>query len=161
VHFLNRQYLSRIKSGGIALLVKNEISTYISVDESSKSKLVKFFTISHKLYGTSENNKDLKCGVVYLPPACSRYAHDNPFSEIQQEINRYCLNSDHILLFGDYNSRCGNLPDFVSLDGLISNIYDLQHLEDEEVEIITNFNSCNIPTVRKAKIHLLMTTVTS
>lgn len=110
VHLLNRVNLSRRKSGGIALFVKRKLAQYVIDDNNSKSKLVKFFTISKHLYRNfGENLADLKCGIVYLPPASSKYAHDDPFIELQSEQTRYCPNSEHILLLGDYNSRCGQI----------------------------------------------------
>ena len=43
IFFHNRHSLSRYRSRGIILLVKNEISPYVRVDQSKKSKLILFF----------------------------------------------------------------------------------------------------------------------
>ena len=65
-HIFNRNKLSRYRSGGIALLIKDNIANYISIDNNSDSKLIQFFTISSKLVKL-QNNEDIKCGVVYIP----------------------------------------------------------------------------------------------
>ena len=68
----NRAKLSRYRSGGIVLLVKENISKYIKTEKVSPSKLILWFTISSKITCFNEN---IHCGVVYIPP----YAHDEPF----------------------------------------------------------------------------------
>ncbi|XP_053380331.1 uncharacterized protein LOC128548841 [Mercenaria mercenaria] len=70
------------------------------------------------------------------------------FFEIQNEIFRYFENSKHYLLFGDMNARCGSLIDYVEVDQFISDMYDLQYLENMESESMTNFNTCNVPLNR-------------
>ena len=50
VHMLHRQKRSRYRSGGIALLVRDNISSYVTVDTCSKSNLVLLFTVSKELY---------------------------------------------------------------------------------------------------------------
>ena len=49
VHMLHRQKLSRYRSGGIALLVRDNISRYVTVYTGSKSNLVLLFTVSKEL----------------------------------------------------------------------------------------------------------------
>jgi hypothetical protein len=97
----------------------------------------------------AQNCEDLKCGIVYIPPIGSKFSHPDPFYEIQQEIFRYCNGSNHILLFGDFNSRSGNLTDYERVDTLISDMFDLQVIENEEANIITNFELYNVPINRK------------
>ena len=84
VHMLHRQKLSRYRSGGIALLVRDNISSYVTVDTCSKSNLVLLFTVSKELYSS---NEDLKCGIVYVPPFGSKFASDDPFFELQMKCS--------------------------------------------------------------------------
>ena len=49
VHIRHRKNLSRYRSGGIALLVKNSLSQYVSIDMNTNSKIIQFFTISNKI----------------------------------------------------------------------------------------------------------------
>ena len=69
-----RHKLSRYRSGGIALLVKNSISDYVNIETQSYSKLIVWCTISHKI--TCLQDDIIHCGVVYIPPQGSKYAHE-------------------------------------------------------------------------------------
>ena len=148
-HIFNRNNLSRYRSGGIAILVNDHISPYITIDNNTDSKLVQFFTISSKIVNL-HNNQDIKCGVVYIPPSGSRYRHEDPYLEIQTEIFRYCQNHSNILIFGDYNSRVKNIPDYVCIDTFISELYDLESVQKEDEIIFNNFELYNIPLERKS-----------
>ena len=106
IFFHNRACISRYRSGGIALLVKDNILPYIKIDHAKSSKLVLFFTISKTLYKFENHDEDLECGIVYIPPQGTKYASDDPYLEMQEEIFRYCLDSKNVLLLGDFNSRC-------------------------------------------------------
>ena len=84
------------------LLVKENISKYIKTEKVSLSKLVLWFTISSKITCFNEN---IHCDVVYIPPISSKYAHDEPFFELEREILRHCNDSKRIILIGDFNAR--------------------------------------------------------
>ena len=146
IYMYNRQKLSRYRSGGIALLVKNEISQFISVDTRSQSSLIKLFSISKDIYGSQNKdvNEDLLCGIVYIPPQGSRYSHTDPYFELQNELLRYCTGSKHILLLGDFNSRCGDLTDYLYIDEWFCDMFDLESMQIEEAEIYRNFELHNI-----------------
>ena len=90
VFYHNRTKLARRRSGGIALMIKSEISEYVKVDSHKYSKLVLWFTLSHRIL---QSDNDMNFGVVYIPPVNSKYASDDPYSELQREILRYCPNS--------------------------------------------------------------------
>ena len=148
-YIFSREKLSNYRSGGIAIIVRNTLMPYIKIDSNNKSNLIKFFTISKEIYGSkSQYEEDLKCGIVYIPPSSSRYSHADPFFEIQNEIFNFLSENKHCLLFGDWNSRCGNLTDYVKMDELISNLYDLQDIQNEESAISNNFARNNIPVDR-------------
>ena len=151
VYMFSRQNLSRYRSGGIALLVKNDISSYVSVDKSSKSSLIKFFSISKQIYNSQTNDdEDLLCGIVYIPPNGTKYAHKDPFFEIQNELLRFCNGSKHILLLGDFNSRCGNLADYLFIDESICDMFDLEDIQNEEAENYKNFELTGTQLNRKS-----------
>ena len=61
----NRARISRFKSGGITLIVKNEITPFIKVDKVRNSKFILLFTITQRL---SHIREDIYCGIVYVPP---------------------------------------------------------------------------------------------
>lgn len=152
VHLYNRQNLSRYRSGGIAVLVKDCIAKHVKVDTNSKSNLIKWLTISKTLYGSKNAflDEDLKCGIVYIPPMGSKYAHAEPFFEVQNELLRYCTENKHILLMGDFNARCGIKVDFVKVDNTLVDVHDMQDIQQEETSIFQNFELYEIPLHRKS-----------
>ena len=90
VYLNNREKMSRRRSGGIALLVRKELQKFVIVESHPTSKLVLWCTI---LRNFTQTENDVYCGVVYIPPIGSKYANDDPYSELQGEILRYCTGS--------------------------------------------------------------------
>lgn len=146
IYYNNRENLSRRKSGGIVLLVKTELEKYVEVDFLHSSKLVLWCKISHEILST---DKDVYCGVVYIPPIGSKYANEEPYVELQREILRKCPDNSHIILMGDFNSRTGEKPDFLNIDEYLSDKYGLDFLQSENSEIIDHFYKNKIPLQRK------------
>ena len=124
----NRKQIARYRSGGIALLVKDEFVPFIHVHKS-QNKLVLWFEISKQILHINEN---LICGVIYIPPHASKYAHSDPYLELQNEVDRICVKSNHVLLLGDFNSRSANLCDYIKCDEFISEVHgnDLLYAEN-------------------------------
>ena len=87
--------------------------------------------------------------MVYIPPHGSKYAHPDPYLEIQQEFDQFGLDSKHVLLFGDFNSRTANLPDFVDCDAFLFEINGNEDLQNEKQEISHYFEIKNIPINRQ------------
>ena len=142
----NRHKLSRYKSGGIALLVKNSISNYVDIETQPFSKLILWCTISHKITCLKD---DIHCGVVYIPPQGSKYAHEEPYVELEQKILRYCCYSKYVILLGDFNSRVGLMDDYLKIDSYISKTFGLEELSDEFSEMIYNFETNAVPLNRQ------------
>ena len=142
----NRDKLSRYRSGGIALFVKNSISDYIKVENEFHSKLILWFIISHKITLIGE---DVHCGIVYIPPQGSKYAHEEPYNELEQEIIRYCINSTNIILMGDFNSRSGQKDDYVSIGSYLSKNFGLEQLCDDFSDVLNNFELNSVPLLRE------------
>ena len=143
----NRARISRFKSGGITLIVKNEITPFIKVDKVRNSKFILLFTITQRL---SHIREDIYCGIVYVPPYGSKYATDDPYLEIQSELLRYCVDSKYMLLFGDFNARTGNLPDFLKFDESICDENNLNDMFTESTELFNVLEKCSIPLERKS-----------
>ena len=131
----NRKALSRYRSGGITLLVRLQWLPYITVHKFD-SKLILWFTISKRIM---MNHQDLQCGIVYIPPYHSKYAHNDPDLEMLNEINKYMLNSQNIILFGDFNSRTSSLDDFVICDSFICDIQGNDELFMENQDVLNCF----------------------
>ena len=150
IFFHNRENISRYRSGGIALIVKKNLVSFINIDKQSSSKLVLLFTVSKHIYGLNTKNEDLFCGVVYIPPYGSRYASADPYAEIQQEILRFCGDSKHVLVFGDLNSRTKDLSDFTEVDGFISDVFGTENLLSENASMFDCFEQYDIPFESKS-----------
>ena len=59
----------------------------------------------------------LLLGIVYIPPEGSKYANDNNFEDICQDLIDLSNNNKlPICLMGDSNSRTGTLSDFEAFD---------------------------------------------
>ena len=142
----NRKKMSRYRSGGIAVLVNSKFSPFIKFHEN-KSSLVQWFTISKRL---TNLESDILCGNIYIPPCGSKYAHEDPYLEIQTEFNHYCTGSNDVIMFGDYNSRTANLPDFLAADKFTSHLQNGDSLYNESMEVLECLNSCNFPLERKS-----------
>ena len=142
----NRQRLSRYRSGGTALLIREELLPHIKVHKPT-SKLIQWFNISSKVTNT---HADILCGIIYVPPHRSRYSSEDPNNEIQMELNERSGNSKHIILFGDLNSRTSNSADFIRTDEFISHVNndDILTYENEEISYCFEYN--NVPLKRKS-----------
>lgn len=108
----NRKQIARYQSGGIALLAKEEYIPFIHVPKK-ENKFVFWFKISKRILHI---NKNLICGVIYIPPQASKYTHPDPYLELQIEVDRICGTSNHILLLSDFNSRTANLCGYIKCD---------------------------------------------
>lgn len=60
----NRKPFAKVKSGGIIIGYKNELSSEITILQTD-SKFVSWFKISSQLFNLDE---DIVFGVVYIPP---------------------------------------------------------------------------------------------
>ena len=108
----NRQKLSRYRSGGTAVIIRDTILPHVKFGKSD-SKLIQFFTLQNTRTIMQDN---IHFGLIYIPPAGSKYASTDPYLEIQTEIEKYCSSFDRIILFGDFNSRTGTPADYVIAD---------------------------------------------
>jgi hypothetical protein len=121
-----RKYISR--SGGIALLIRNDFLPYIRVIENrgfaprvdhsilQHYKFVDHFVVENALlfefcHKNSRQVESFLGAIVYLPPEGSVYVNRQGFQELEETLA--CLNFQKLLLFGDFNARTGNLADFV------------------------------------------------
>lgn len=88
------------------------------------------------------------CAVVYIPPYRSKYSHNDPYLELQNEMDKYCQSSRNILLFGDFNSRTAALTDFVECDDFICQLHGNEKVFMEYSDMLSCFEKCNIPVMR-------------
>ena len=134
-------YSSRVKcdrnSGGLALLVKNSIAEHVKILHEN-SDFIQWCCIKSTLTGTDE---DLYLGNVYIPPENSKYVTVDMWENLRNEIARIKSSSNLVMLMGDFNSRTGDMPDFVNIDEFVSQVTGL----DESVVNELNINYYNNP----------------
>ena len=144
VHNNNRKSLARHRSGGITILIKNNLVPNVKVLKND-SKLVSWLIISNKV---TTNREDLFCGVVYIPPYHSKYATPDPYLEFQNELDRYCLQSKNIILMGDFNSRTREQADFTINDEFLCDIQGNSEMYNEHVKVMQCFENQNVSLKR-------------
>jgi exonuclease III len=101
----NRSTLSKVRSGGIALAVKDSISKHFTLVDNT-CKYVMWFRISRYLL---EKEDDIFLGIVYIPPENSKYTSPDCFSEIERVLISLANDCKYICLMGDFNAKIGNL----------------------------------------------------
>ena len=145
----NRSCISKNRSGGIALIVKEWILPFDKVHDTKLTDLAIVFTLS-KILCREGSSAALKGAVIYIPPYGSKYASEDPFLEIQEAMLRFSSNSSNsdIIIFGDFNARSSNLPDYVELDFHISDSNGLQEVYEENVTILMYSETFNVPLNR-------------
>ena len=124
VYFKNRKPISNYRSGGLCLIIKKALQDFVSIVES-ESKLVQWFKIDKTLTGY---DKDVIVGNVYIPPVRTRYEHDVPLVEIQDEMVNFAIDN-LICLTGDFNAHTKTTRDFI-----VGNEFIMNQLEfDSEI----------------------------
>ena len=86
-------------------------------------------------------------------PENSVFALDDPFSEIQIELNKFTDRYSSICIFGDWNSRTKDFEDFISADFDIFHGNNLDDLYNEFEEELLKFNDTQVRQNRKNGIH--------
>ena len=121
--YKNRLQFKR-KSGGILILIRNQLVKYVKIFEEEsykpfieKEQLDYYVFTQHEvcknalffsLHDIVFDKKVLFCA-VYIEPDSSNYFNKNAYNELCETL--LFLNFDSICLLGDFNSRCGNLKD--------------------------------------------------
>ena len=104
VYMQNRSSMSNRRSGGIALYVKNSISSYVKV-LITECDFILWFEMKGIALGI---DNDIAFGIVYIPPENSRYSSPDAFSQIENELLTISAKYEIICLTGDFNSRISN-----------------------------------------------------
>ena len=102
-------------SGGIAVLVKNDIHNGVKLMESVCSEIL--WVKIDKTFFTLED--DLYIAIVYVSPHNSSYTakREDIFTLLEQSFAKYS-DLGKCMVMGDFNARTSNLNDFVSSDCL-------------------------------------------
>jgi hypothetical protein len=150
IYMHNREHISRYRSGGITLIVKDNLKSAVTVLENSNTLTLWFkLKILNPKPDPNLSNTFLSvnCGIVYIPPIRSKYAHTDPYLELQNDIDK--IGNEPLLLFGDFNSRTGDKTDFVLCDDFLLEHFGCDELLTESSSIINSLTEANIPLIRK------------
>jgi hypothetical protein len=60
---------------------------------------------------------------VYIPPEGSPYSQPDTFDQIENEIRTFSQNYKYISLFGAFNSRTAEEPDFIDFGHNLRRLY--------------------------------------
>ena len=63
------------------------------------------------LKNVTQLEQDIVFGIVYVPPAQSRFLKEDEFERFETEITSMCSNYDFVYLSGDTNARTAELCD--------------------------------------------------
>ena len=100
------------KSGGICVLVREDITKYVREVKSDK-EIVQWFTLDRTLFGT---DKDILLGNIYLPPSNSPYAYSDMFNDLELSLLELNYTNYYCLIAGDFNAHTLNKTDFTDLE---------------------------------------------
>ena len=89
-------------------------------------------------------------------PQGSKYASDDQFQELQEELFRFCNDAKNTLIFGDFNAT-GELHNFVRVDECLSDRYGLEDVYNENTDIFKCLELYNIPLTRKSLDKIIST----
>lgn len=122
----NRKQKVARKSGGIAVLIKNEIYKHFSPLDS-ECEYIQWFKLSKMLCNT---NEDVIFGAVYIPPENSDYSSESIIEQFYFELDENARAFKNMILMGDFNARTSNLDDFAEVD---KELFDLIDIDPDEI----------------------------
>ena len=61
----------------------------------------------------------------YIPPEFSKYASDDPFIDIEEELLLFSQKTKNIAVIGDFNTRTAILDDYVVIDENLNEILNI------------------------------------
>ncbi|NQY54591.1 MAG: RNA-directed DNA polymerase, partial [Campylobacteraceae bacterium] len=127
----NRHKKAKRSSGGVSILIKNDISEFVQTVSVTAEHLV-WIKIDKRLTGYST---DTYCCCAYIPPIKSPYFTTHPdlnlFELLQKDVMKY-TKLGSIMITGDLNARIGLRADTLeddSSNGLMDSI-NSQHVID-------------------------------
>ena len=111
-HPLNRGKEKGARRGGIGLFVRNDWKEHVKIRKDLSSEISLWCKLSKKFFGFPE---DVYLGIVYIPPAGSsreKKSNLDHFNHLLETTRK--IESDHVILMGDFNARTKNLEDILT-----------------------------------------------
>ena len=121
------------KSGGIGVFLRNDLSPLFE-KIITRSDYVLWLKLEKQI---SKLDKDFIFGVLYVPPAQSKFLNDEELSVLEIEIVSMCSNFDNVFLTDDINARTGNLDDFIFVDIFLADTFEFDN------ETLSYFNKAD------------------
>ena len=106
---LNRKCKKGPSRGGIGVFIKNELKDNIKIRYHLSNDDVLWCCLKKKFFGY---NDDVYVGIVYIPPETStreKRLNIDHFQILQENVSK--INSENIVLLGDFNARTGASDD--------------------------------------------------
>ena len=128
VFILNRIGKKKKRSGGITILVKDNICKYVEILNGSSNDVL-WFRVEKTIF-----DKNILFGAVYIAPEGSIFCSLDCFDLIADDLAKFANDSPELAfcLLGDFNARTANLPDILLPDenlcnnlGLDNGIFDV------------------------------------
>lgn len=99
INLKNRTKFAKRRSGGLAVVVRNELLPFVTFFKS-KSKYVQWFELSNP-----DKSDSIVFGNIYIPPSGSKFFNENAFEEINDELQQFL--GKKTFLLGDFNAYTG------------------------------------------------------
>ena len=128
------------KSGGLGVVVQNELSEFIS-QVDSESDYIMWLKIYKMAFKT---NEDLYIGVVYVPPSDSRFNTIDKTNIFNVEVANICIANKFVFLNGDFNARTCHKDDFVDEDDFLTHHLSLDDTMDGSPNISSKLEKPNL-----------------
>ena len=106
------------KSVGIGIIYKSTLENKIKIIDT-ESDYILWAKLDKTLFNT---DGEFILGVLYIPPAQSRFLNDDEYNNLEMEITSVCSQTSYICLTGDMNARTSRLCDFITADETIADV---------------------------------------
>ena len=95
--------------------------------------------------------QDIVFGIVYVPPAQSRFFNEDEFERFETEITSMCSSYDFVYISGDINARTAELCDFTPVDEFLSEYFDFDQETMQFYDQKSTLESISIQLNRKSQ----------
>ncbi len=140
------------ESGGVAVLIRKDLTPHIKINKSLSDDIL-WIKVNQKVIRMPFN---LMIGTIYLPPENSSYTKSNlvdNYRILEKEILKY-KQQGKVLLCGDFNSRVGNMQDYIHSDSNDPHIpLPISYAPDKPIAkrnnldtLVNNYGKCLIDT---------------
>ena len=135
------------KSGGIGLLVKQNISKYVETIDSD-CEYIMWIKLNKAIFNI---DNDIIMGIIYIPPDQSKFYNEDEMQILNDEIINMCSTTKSLILTGDCNGHTAELPDFISLDNFLADYFDLDNDTISYIDQTQTLTDNKIPLNRKSQ----------